>query len=116
MPHTSVALVTGASRGIGRAIALRLAEQHRVIGAARDEQALQALAADIEQRGGRAEAMALDVSDPEQVVARLEGRAVDVLVHNAGVGTMKPLLELSSAEWQRMLDVNVNAHHTLPFR
>ena len=65
--------------------------------------------ADIEQRGGTAEALALDVSDPEQVAARLEGRAVDVLVHNAGVGTMKPLLELSPAEWQRMMDVNVNA-------
>lgn len=109
MSHASVALVTGASRGIGRAIALRLADRHRVIGAARDEQALQALVADIEQRGGTAEALALDVSDPEQVAARLEGRAVDVLVHNAGVGTMKPLLELSPAEWQRMMDVNVNA-------
>lgn len=109
MSPTSVALVTGASRGIGRSIALRLADQHRVIGAARDEQVLQALVADIEQRGGTAEALALDVSDPEQVAARLEGRAVDVLVHNAGVGTMKPLLELTPAEWQRMMDVNVNA-------
>jgi len=109
MSHASVALVTGASRGIGRAIALRLADQHRVIGAARDEQALQALVADIEQRGGTAEALALDVSDPEQVAARLEGRAVDVLVHNAGVGTMKPLLDLTPAEWQRMMDVNVSA-------
>jgi 3-oxoacyl-[acyl-carrier protein] reductase len=109
MPQLPIALVTGASRGIGRAIALRLSETHRVLAAARDAAALQTLVAEIGARGGTAEAIELDVADTTQVAERLDGRHVDVLVHNAGVGVLKPLLELSPAEWQRMMDVNVNA-------
>lgn len=109
MSNKPVALVTGASRGIGRAIALRLADSHRVIAAARDTAALATLVSDIEQRGGAADALELDVSNAAEVAARLAGLDVDVLVNNAGVGILKPMLQLTPDEWQRMMDVNVNA-------
>jgi len=109
MSNKPAALVTGASRGIGRAIALRLAGTHRVIVAARDTAALRAVVAEITASGGEADVLELDVADAAQVAARLDGLAVDVLVNNAGVGVMKPMLQLTPEEWQRMMDVNVNA-------
>lgn len=107
--HRPVVLVTGASRGIGRAIALRMAATHHVVLAARDLAALDAVASEIRQQRGTAETIALDVTDAEAVAATLAKRRVDVLVNNAGVGVLKQLLDLSPAEWQRMMDVNVNA-------
>ena len=104
-----IALVTGASRGIGRAIALRLADTHEVIAAARDEAALDALAEEVGEMGGRCHTMVLDVTDGDLVAEALRDVRVDVLVNNAGVATMKPFLELTREEWQRMMDVNVNA-------
>jgi NADP-dependent 3-hydroxy acid dehydrogenase YdfG len=104
------ALVTGASRGIGRAIARRLAlEGYEVIAAARDLGELEALRAEIESGGGRARALRLDVADASAVEASLRGLEVDLLVNNAGVGILKPFVELAPEEWQRMIDVNVNA-------
>lgn len=105
----STALVTGASRGIGRAIALRLASTHDILAVARSEDDLARLAADVTAVGGRCRTIALDVSDADAVAAALSGVAADVLVNNAGVGVMKPLLEMEPAEWARMMDVNVNA-------
>jgi 3-oxoacyl-[acyl-carrier protein] reductase len=104
-----VALVTGASRGIGRAVAGRLARTHHVLAAARDCAALDAFVAEVTSQGGSAEAITLDVTDAGAVARALDGRRVDVLVNNAGVGVMKPLLELTPEEWHRMMDVNVNA-------
>ena len=51
----------------------------------------------------------LDVSDPQAVAAALTGAEVDVLVNNAGIGALKPFMETTAAEWQRTIDVNVNA-------
>ena len=109
MTTLPTALVTGASRGIGRAIALRLAATHHVVAVARDAAALDALVREIEATGGHAEGLTLDLTDFAQVEAQLRGRVVDVLVHNAGVGILRPLLDLTSEEWHRMMDVNVNA-------
>lgn len=109
MTTRPIALVTGASRGIGRAIALRLAATHHLVLLARDVGSLDVLAAEIEEAGGSAESLPVDLTDVAAIEAALTGRSVDVLVHNAGVGVLKPLLELSPAEWQRMMDVNVNA-------
>jgi 3-oxoacyl-[acyl-carrier protein] reductase len=109
MTTRPTALVTGASRGIGRAIAQRLAPTHRLLLAARDGAALEALAVALRAAGGEAEVLTLDVADTAQVETLLTGRAVDLLVHNAGVGITKPMLELTPAEWHRMMDVNVNA-------
>ena len=109
MPERPTALVTGASRGIGRAIALRLAATHDLVAVARSADDLARLAAEVGEAGGRCETVALDVADPAAVAPALGGRDVDVLVNNAGVGVLKPLLELTPEEWHRMVDVNLNA-------
>jgi 3-oxoacyl-[acyl-carrier protein] reductase len=109
MTSKPTALVTGASRGIGRAITLALAPTHRILAAARDRARLDALVREIEEGGGAAEAIVMDVADPADVERALAGRDCDVLVNNAGVGVLKPLLELTPAEWHRMVDVNLNA-------
>ena len=103
------ALVTGASRGIGRSIALRLATTHDILAAARSADALARLSAEIGAQGGRCEPLPVDVADPTSVATALAGREVDVLVNNAGVGTLKPLLELTPEQWRAMVDVNLNA-------
>jgi 3-oxoacyl-[acyl-carrier protein] reductase len=103
------ALITGASRGIGRAIARRLARTHDVVAVARSADELRTLAEEIGRDGGRCRPLALDVTDGGAVRAALEGTEVDVLVNNAGVGVLKPFLELTPEEWTRMVDVNFNA-------
>jgi 3-hydroxy acid dehydrogenase/malonic semialdehyde reductase len=105
----STALVTGASRGIGRAIALRLAPRRRIIAAARTAPELETLAAEIRKKGGTCEALVIDITDGRAVRSALEGREVDVVVNNAGVGVMRPFVEIQPEEWQRMMDVNLNA-------
>jgi NADP-dependent 3-hydroxy acid dehydrogenase YdfG len=110
MSDRGTALVTGGSRGIGRAIGLRLARDgYRVILVARASAALDAACRDITGAGGHATALPLDLRDPVAIAASLAGLDVDVLVNNAGIGVMKPLVELAPDEWARMMDVNVNA-------
>ena len=114
------ALVTGASRGIGRAIAARLARDgYEVVAAARGREELDTACAEIVAAGGRCRSLVLDVSDPQAVAAALTGAEVDVLINNAGIGALKPFMETTAAEWQRTIDVNVNAlyhvtHAVLP--
>ncbi len=103
------AVVTGASRGIGRAIAHRLAGQYDVIAAARSYAELNTLAAEVEKSGGRCLPLALDVTDHAAVDRALGGLRADVLVNNAGVGIIKPLLDTTPEEWHRQVDVNFNA-------
>ena len=116
----ATALVTGASRGIGRAIAMRLAvDGYEVVAAARQRDELDLLCAEIDGAGGRCRTLVLDVSDPQAVAAALVGAEIDVLVNNAGIGVLKPFMETTADEWQRMIDVNVNAlyhvtHAVLP--
>lgn len=105
-----VTLVTGASRGIGRAICLRLARDgHEIVAVARRRDELDALCAEITAAGGRARAIALDVSDGAAVSSALSGVRVDNLVNNAGIGRLKPFLDTTAEEWHAMIDVNVNA-------
>jgi NADP-dependent 3-hydroxy acid dehydrogenase YdfG len=108
-----VVLVTGASSGIGRATALRLgAAGHPVVLGARRTDRLDALVAEIEEAGGLALAVPLDVTDLASTrafaAAALErfGR-IDVLVANAGVMPLSPLAAGLVDEWDRMIDVNV---------
>jgi 3-oxoacyl-[acyl-carrier protein] reductase len=105
-----IALVTGASRGIGRAISLRLArEGHEIVAVARHRDELDLLCAAIAAGGGRCRPLALDVSDGAAVAAALDGMRVDVLVNNAGIGRLKPFLQTTPEDWHAMIDVNVNA-------
>jgi NADP-dependent 3-hydroxy acid dehydrogenase YdfG len=109
MATRPIAVVTGASRGIGRAIAQRLALSYDILAVARSRTELAELARAIETTGGQCTALPLDVGDAAAVATALAGRHADVLVNNAGVGVLKPMLELAPDEWRRMVDVNFNA-------
>ena len=114
-PQTRTALVTGAGRGIGRAVALRLrAEGLRVALSARSEAELRDTAKSCE---GEALVVPADITGPgavDAVFAQVEQAwgPVDVLVANAGAGTSAPLVRTTDEQWQRMLDLNLTA----PFR
>ena len=104
-----VALITGASRGIGRAIAAALAPTHDLIVVARDASHLEETASLSRSAGAAVQSVLLDVTDAPAVASALSGMEVDVLVNNAGVAVMRPFLEMTAEEWHRMVDVNVNA-------
>ena len=103
------ALITGASKGIGRATAVRLAPTHDIIAVARSADALAALAQEVKAAGGSCRTIPLDISDPASVEKALGGIDADVLVNNAGIGIMKPFMEMTRDEWRSMVDVNFNA-------
>lgn len=103
------ALITGASRGIGRAIALELASTHDLILTARSTHALSSVAQDAATRGADVQTIPCDVADPAAVGAALATVHCDVLINNAGVASIKPFLSLTPDEWHAMVDVNVNA-------
>ncbi len=110
-----VAIVTGGGRGIGRAIALALAEAGAaVVLAARSRQQLAAVAAEIRDAGGQALAVPTDVTQDTAVEALVEqvvgerGR-IDVLVTAAGTGSFGPVAEAKASDWDAMLAVNLRA-------
>lgn len=109
-----ICLVTGASRGIGRAIALRFArEGYDLVIGARKVESLAPVKADVEAVGAACEPVAADVSQPGhcarliEAVQRRFGR-LDVLVNNAGVAILAPLARMSDEEYQQTMGTNVD--------
>lgn len=103
------ALITGASRGIGRAIAVALAPTHDLLLTARDTSALAEVAVEATAAGARCRTLPLDLRNPARIAETLEGLAPDVLINNAGLAVMKPFLQLTPEEWNAQVEVNVNA-------
>jgi 3-hydroxy acid dehydrogenase / malonic semialdehyde reductase len=104
-----IALVTGASRGIGRAIALQLATEYSIVATARSTGDLQSLQEEIERSGGECRVVPVDLARSTEVEESLGGLVADVLINNAGVGFLKPFLETTPEEWHRTVDINLNA-------
>jgi len=109
-----VAIVTGASRGIGRAVALRLATEGAVVVCTgRNREALDETVAMITRAGGRAEAAAFDVSDRDaarEVVADVHARhgRIDILVNNAGIARDQIFVRMKAEEWDQVLRVDLD--------
>lgn len=109
-----VAIVTGASRGIGYATALLFAEHGaRIVAAARSEDQLAALAREIGEKGGQVVTVRTDVTKVEDCNALARTAlerygSIDILVNNAGVGWVAPLTEHPLEQWHRVLDTDLN--------
>lgn len=111
---SQVALVTGASRGIGRAIAERLAREGALvlINYRQQQDAAEEVLANISAQGGHAELCRFDVADGTEVTAAVQGIVerhgkIDILVNNAGLALDNLLVRLKEEEWERVMGVNL---------
>lgn len=121
--HGRIALITGASSGIGYVTALRLAETGAdiALGYSRKEEAAHRLSEHIRQMGRRALAVRADVGEPDQVQALVEATQtqlgpIDILISNAGMGNRKRLEEITLEEWDQTMQVNLRAAFVLAQR
>ncbi|NET90169.1 MAG: 3-oxoacyl-[acyl-carrier-protein] reductase [Kamptonema sp. SIO1D9] len=112
--QNKVSIVTGASRGIGRAVALALASEGAkvIVNYARSSQAAEDLVAEITSAGGEAIALQADVSDESQVDNLVKQTLekltkIDILVNNAGITRDTLLLRMKPADWQAVIDLNL---------
>lgn len=110
-----VALITGASRGVGKAIALRLAKEGaRILACARSLEHLDSTLCEIRDNGGEAVAFSCDLSHPLQVQQLAQQvlqtcHQLDILVNNAGTSVKKPFYESTNEEWSELFAVNAMA-------
>lgn len=114
-----ISIISGASRGIGRAISLRLAhEGHFVVVLARNAEEIGELEHEIDEAGGKALSFVCDISDEQQVsdaIAEVmrDFKRIDCLVNNAGIGVFKPAEDISAEDWDRVMDINVKGSFLL---
>src|SRR5580658_1779013 len=110
-----VALVTGASQGIGRACALKLASAGAAVAvAARNQEKLNALVNEIAAAGGKAAAFPLDVGDEEQIKSTVKAAIaqfgkIDILVNNAGITRDQLVMRMKRADWDSVLQTNLTS-------
>ena len=110
-----VALVTGASQGIGQACALKLASAGAAVAlAARNREKLDGVAAQIAASGGKAAVFQLDVADEEQIKAVVKGAIaalgkVDILVNNAGITRDQLVMRMKRADWDAVINTNLTS-------
>jgi 3-oxoacyl-[acyl-carrier protein] reductase len=110
-----IALVTGASQGIGRACALKLAAAGATVAvAARNQEKLEALVAEITAAGGKAAAFPVDVGDEEQVKTAFKAALaqlgkIDILVNNAGITRDQLVMRMKRADWDAVLNTNLTS-------
>jgi len=110
-----VAFITGASQGIGRGCALKLAQKGATVAAAaRNQEKLDQVVKEIEGSGGKAAAFALDVSDEEQVKSTIQSviaqfGKIDILVNNAGITRDQLVMRMKRADWDAVLNTNLTS-------
>lgn len=116
MPLTGrVALITGASQGIGRACALRLAKEGAAIAAtARNQERLEELVRNISAAGGEVAAFVMDVGDEEQIKSSCKAAIsrfgkVDILINNAGITRDQLVMRMKRADWDAVLNTNLTS-------
>ncbi|MBT3216276.1 MAG: 3-oxoacyl-[acyl-carrier-protein] reductase [Candidatus Marinimicrobia bacterium] len=114
------AIVTGASRGIGKSIAEVLAKYGaQVVCVSRSEDAVNTVATEIQSNGGKAVGMSCDVSDASNVTQLMKDvqtqfQTIDVLINNAGITRDGLIMRMSNEDWETVLDINLKgAYHTI---
>ncbi len=114
-PSGRIAFVTGASQGIGRACALKLATAGAAVAvAARNQDKLNELVSEISAGGGQAAAFALDVTDEEQIKSAIKAAIaqfgkIDILVNNAGITRDQLIMRMKRADWDAVLQTNLTS-------
>ncbi len=108
-----VAIITGAAKGIGKAIAIEFVKEGaKVVVADIDFEGAQKTVEELKKMGGEAIAVKVNVADPDDVRSMVEKAVekfgkVDILINNAGIAIQKPALDMTLEEWRRIIDVNL---------